>query len=239
MLQCIIIDDEPIARRGLEEYINEVEFLHLAGAFENPLKAADTLVSRPVDLIFLDIQMPKMTGLDFIKSLSKRPMVIFTTAYPQYAVEGFELNAVDYLVKPFSFDRFWKAVLKAKGIAEVKTESPAPSSGEGPDYFFIKADNKLVKINYDDILFVEALQNYVSVNTKEKKYITYLTFKAVEDHLPTGRFLKIHKSYIVSVAKIDSIEGNMVRVGSHELPISRSSKEEVLEKILQNKYLKR
>ena len=154
-------------------------------------------------------------------------------------MEGFELNAVDYLVKPFSFDRFWKAVLKAKAIAEVKSESPAASSGEGPDYFFIKADNKLVKINYDDILFIEALQNYVSVNTKEKKYITYLTFKAVEDHLPRGRFLKIHKSFIVSVAKIDSIEGNMVRVGSHELPISRSSKEEVLEKILQNKYLKR
>ena len=115
-------------------------------------------------------------------------MVIFTTAYPQYAVEGFELNAVDYLVKPFSFDRFWKAVLKAKAIAEVETESPGPSSGEGPDYFFIKADSKLVKINYEDILFVEALQNYVSVKTKEKKVHYLPDFQAVEDHLPTLRF---------------------------------------------------
>ncbi len=235
MLHCIIIDDEPIARRGLEEYINEVEFLHLAGTYDNPLKAAEILVSQPIDLIFLDIQMPKMTGLDFLKSLSKHPMVIFTTAYPQYAVDGFELDAVDYLVKPFPFERFWKAVMKAKVNAEAKTESPA----EGQDYFFIKADNKLVKINYDNLLFVEALQNYVAVYTKEKKHITYLTFKAVEEHLPAGRFLKIHKSFIVSVAKIDSIEGNIVRVGSHELPISRSTKEEVLEKILQNKYLRR
>ncbi|MFI5155355.1 MAG: LytR/AlgR family response regulator transcription factor [Chitinophagales bacterium] len=235
MLQCIIIDDEPIARRGLEEYINEVEFLHLAGAYDHPLKAADILVNQPVDLIFLDIQMPKMTGLDFLKSFSKHPMIIFTTAYPQYAVDGFELDAIDYLVKPFSFERFWKAVMKAKANAEAKTESPA----EGQDYFFIKADNKLVKVNYDDILFVEALQNYVAVITKDKKHITYLTFKSMEEHLQGGRFIKIHKSFIVSVAKIDSIEGNMVRVGSHELPISRSSKEEVMEKILQNKFLKR
>jgi two-component system, LytTR family, response regulator len=237
MLRCIIIDDEPIARKGLREYIQEVDFIQLEGEFDNPLKASEILVGGNINLIFLDIQMPRMTGLEFLKTLNAPVMVIFTTAYPQFAVEGFELNAVDYLVKPFSFDRFWKAVLKAKAQA-ASMAGQSSKSGTG-EYFFIKTDNKLTKINYDDILFIEAMQNYVSIHTKEKKYITYLTFKSVEDHLPSAGFLKIHKSYIVSIAKIDSIEGNFVRIGTHELPISRSSKEEVLEKILQNKYLKR
>jgi DNA-binding LytR/AlgR family response regulator len=238
MLKCIIIDDEPIARKGLREYIQEVEFLQLVGEFDNPLKTSESLVQGGVDLVFLDIQMPRMTGLDFLKSWTNPVMVIFTTAYPQFAVEGFELNAVDYLVKPFSFERFWKAVLKAKTQAANLAQGQSGKQ-EAAEYFFIKADNKLVKINYDDILYVEAMQNYVTVHTTDKKYITYLTFKSVEDHLPPTRFLKIHKSYIVSIARIDSIEGNFVRIASHELPISRSSKEEVLEKILQNKYLKR
>jgi DNA-binding LytR/AlgR family response regulator len=238
MLRCIIIDDEPIARKGLREYIQEVEFLHLVGEFDNPLKASDALLDGNVDLVFLDIQMPRMTGLDFLKSWKVPVMVIFTTAYPQFAVEGFEVSALDYLVKPFSFERFWKAVLKAKAHAASLIHVQSAKS-EIAEYFFIKTDNKLIKINYDDILFIEAMQNYVSVHTREKKYITYLTFKSVEDHLPSTGFLKIHKSYIVSIARIDSIEGNLVRIGTHELPISRSSKEEVLEKILQNKYLKR
>jgi DNA-binding LytR/AlgR family response regulator len=232
-MRCIIIDDEPIARKGLKEYIHELDFLQLAGEFDNPMKASEILLAGGIDLVFLDIQMPKMTGLEFLKSLNAPVMVIFTTAYPQFAVEGFELNAVDYLVKPFSFERFCKAVLKARAQAG---HSAKPAISE---YFFIKTDNKLIKIDYNDILFIEAMQNYVSVHTREKKYITYLTFKSVEDHLPAARFLKIHKSYIVSIAKIDSIEGNFVRIGTHELPISRSSKDEVLEKILQNKYLKR
>ena len=237
MLRCIIIDDEPIARKGLREYIQEVDFMQLEGEFDNPLKASEILLAGTIDLVFLDIQMPRMTGLDFLKTLNKPVMVIFTTAYPQFAVEGFELNALDYLVKPFSFDRFWKAVLKAK--AQSAGMAGQSSKSGSAEYFFIKTDNKLIKINYDDILFIEAMQNYVSVHTREKKFITYLTFKAVEDHLPVAGFLKIHKSYIVSISKIDSIEGNFVRIGTHELPISRSSKEEVLEKILQNKYLKR
>jgi DNA-binding LytR/AlgR family response regulator len=235
MLRCIIIDDEPIARKGLREYIQQVEFLHLVGEFDNPLKASESLAEGGADLVFLDIQMPKMTGLDFLKSWVNPVMVIFTTAYPQFAVEGFELNAIDYLVKPFSFERFLKAVIKAR----TSMGQSQSSKQDNAEYFFIKTDNKLTKINYDEILYVEAMQNYVSVHTKEKKYITYLTFKSVEDHLPSNRFIKIHKSYIVSIGKIDSIEGNFVRIGSHDIPISRSSKDEVLEKILQNKYLKR
>jgi len=239
MLSCVIIDDEPLARKGLVEYIQDVDFLRLEGEFDNPLKAADLLMQQKIDLLFLDIQMPKMTGLDFLRNLSNPPFVIFITAYPQYAVNGFELNAVDYLLKPFSFERFWKAVLKVKSLSEPAKAQTASNEKPTAEYIFIKSDNKLVKVYYEDILFVEALQNYVAVHTRDKKYITYLTIKGVEDNLPADRFLKIHKSYIVSLARIDSIEGNEVRIGAHSIPISRTSKEEVMEKILQNRYLKR
>jgi len=239
LLSCVIIDDEPLSRKGLKEYIQDVDFLQLDGEFDNPLKAMDTITRQQVDLLFLDIQMPKITGLEFLKTLTNPPMVIFTTAYPQYAVDGFELNAVDYLLKPFSFERFWKAVLKARSIKEPGKALEATITKTGDDYFFIKSDNKLIKIHYDDILFAEALQNYVAIHTDSKKHITYLTFKSVEDHLPSSHFLKIHKSYIVSLAKIASIEGNEVKVGTHSLPISRTSKDEVMEKLLKGRFLKR
>ena len=236
MLTCIIIDDEPIARKGLKEYIQDVDFLNLVGEFEHPLKAMEVLTREKIDLILLDIQMPKITGPDFLKTLSMQPMVIFTTAYPQYAVQGFELNAIDYLVKPFSFDRFVKAVMKAK----TRKESEKSSAIDAEEtHFFIKTDSKLVKVYYDDILFAEALQNYVAIHTKDKKLVTYLTFKSIEDHLPPTQFLKIHKSYIVAMSRIDSIEGNELKIANHSLPISRTLKEEVMEKILRNRYLKR
>jgi DNA-binding LytR/AlgR family response regulator len=238
-LTCIIIDDEPLARKGLREYIGDVEFLHLAGEYDNPLRATDVLMGGKIDLIFLDIQMPKITGMEFLKSLANPPLVIFTTAYPQYAVDGFELNAVDYILKPFSFERFWKAVVKARTVFESgKTSSLQPIIVED-EHFFIKTDNKLVKINYSDILYVEALQNYIAVHTLNKKYITYLTFKSVEENLPQNIFLKVHKSYLVSLSKIESIEGNEIIIGLHHVPISRNMKEEVMEKILKGKYLRR
>src|SRR5215210_6608517 len=149
-LQCIIIDDEPLARKGLKEYIDDVDFLTLAGEFDSPLKAMDLLGSGTVQLIFLDIQMPKITGLDFFKSLKAAPPVIFTTAYPQYALDGFELNALDYLVKPVSFDRFLKASLKAKEYYELRSENKKGEATTAADYLFIKADGKLVKISYED-----------------------------------------------------------------------------------------
>lgn len=239
ILNCIIIDDEPLARKGLKEYVQDVDFLKLEGEFDNPLKAMDCLMYSSIDLIFLDIQMPKITGLEFLKTYANPPLVIFTTAYPQYAVEGFEWNAVDYLLKPFSFERFWKAVVKVRSLKEYKQVPVNISSNAGLDYFFIKSDNKLVRIQYDEILFIEALQNYVALHTLHKKYITYLTFKSVEDHLPSEHFVKIHKSYIVSISKVESIEGNEVKVGTHSLPVSRTSKEEVMEKLLRGRFLKR
>ena len=237
-INCIIIDDEPLARKGLKEYIADVEFLSLVGEFDGPLKAAEMISRGEVQLLFLDIQMPKITGLDFFKTIQQPPPVIFTTAYPQYALEGFEVNALDYLVKPISFDRFLKAAMKAKEFYEVREKNVSDITGSN-DYFFIKADNKLVRIPFDDVLFAEALQNYVVIHTKEKKYITYLTFKSVEDYLPPDKFIRVHKSYIVASAKIESIEGNDIRIGQHYIPISRNLKDEVMDKLLKGKFLKR
>ena len=236
MLTCIIIDDEPLARKGLKEYIDDAEFCQLKGEFDNPTKAMDCLSKESIDLIFLDIQMPKLSGLDFVKTMSKPPMIIFTTAYPQHAVEGFELNAVDYLLKPFSFDRFWKAILKAKAIKE---NQPAGNPAQESDYFYIKTDNKLVKINYVDVLFIEALQNYVAIHTLSKKYISYLTLHSIEENLPPQKFVKTHKSFIVAIDKVEAIEVNEIKIGSHQVPISRTEKEAVMEKLVQNKLFKR
>lgn len=238
-IKCIIIDDEPLARKGLKEYIADIDFLELLAELDNPLKATEPLQRGEVQLIFLDIQMPKITGIDFFRSLKNAPPVIFTTAYPQFALDGYELNALDYLVKPISFDRFLKAALKAREYYEVREKNIASPSNAATGYFFIKADNKLVRILLDEILFVEALQNYVVIHTREKKYITYLTFKSVEEYLPPERFIKTHKSYIIAADKIDSIEGNTIRAGSHDIPISRNLKEEVMEKLLSGKFLKR
>jgi DNA-binding LytR/AlgR family response regulator len=238
-IRCIIIDDEPLARKGLKEYFSDVDFLQLEGEFNEPLKAMKLITEGQVQLIFLDIQMPRISGLDFFRSLKQAPPVIFTTAFPQYALDGFELNALDYLVKPVSFERFLKAALKAKEYYEVRQKNLAEPGAQRNDYFFVKADNKLVKLFFDDILYAEALQNYVAIHTVSKKYITYLTFRSIEEYLPSDRFIKTHKSYIVSASRIDNIEGNDIRIGEHHIPISRSTREEVMEKLLKGRFLKR
>lgn len=239
-IKCVIIDDEPLARKGLKEYIADTEFLENAGEFDNPLRATEILSSGNVQLLFLDIQMPKITGLDFFKTLQMPPPVIFTTAFPQYALEGFDLDALDYLVKPISLDRFLKAALRAKEYYEIREQNINRSvENRQVDHFFIKADNKLVKIFFENILFIEALQNYVVIHTTGKKYITYLTFKSVEDYLPASQFIKTHKSYIISAGKINGIEGNEIILAEHRIPISRNLKDEVMEKILNGKFLKR
>lgn len=239
-IRCIVVDDEPLARKGLREYIEDTPFLELFAEFDSPLKATSLLTEGGVQLIFLDIQMPKITGTDFFKSLQQAPPVIFTTAYPQYALDGFELSALDYLVKPVSFQRFLKAAHKAKEYYELRqANGKETEAGTKQDFFFIKADNKLVKLFFDDLLFVEALQNYVAIHTKTRKYITYLTFKSIEEYLPATGFVKTHKSYIVSASKIDNIDGNEIRIAGHSIPISRTAKEEVLEKLLKGRFPKR
>lgn len=237
-IRSIIIDDEPLARKGLREYIQDVDFLQLAGEFDNPVKATAALSGESVQLIFLDIQMPRITGLEFFRSLHHAPPVVFTTAFPQYALEGFELNALDYLVKPISFERFLKAALRVKEYYELRQKN-LTEGGQRGDFFFIKADNKLVRIFYSEVLFVEALQNYVAIHTEAKKYITYLTFKSIEDYLPPEGFIRTHKSFIVSAARIDNIDGNDIRIGAHHIPISRGLRDEVMEKLLRGRFLKR
>jgi len=238
-INCIIIDDEPLARKGLREYITEIDFLHLSGEFENPVKALNILTAGSIQLLFLDIQMPAITGLEFFKMLPHPLPVIFTTAYPQYALDGFDLNALDYLVKPVSFDRFLKAALKAKEHYELREQNKSDNTATITDHFFIKSDNKLVKIAFNEILFIEALQNYVNIYTEDNKYITYLTFKSVEEYLPPEYFLKIHKSYIISLEKVNSIEGNEIKIGNHAIPVSRNLKDDVMERLLGNRFLKR
>lgn len=234
-IKCIIIDDEPLAQKGITEYVHDVEFLELKGVYENALKALKEIHLNKIDLIFLDIQMPRISGLEFLKTLHNPPLVILTTAYPQYALESYEFNVLDYLVKPISFPRFLKAVTKAKEHLEIKTAHIQTAD----DHIFIKTDNRLVKILFRDILYVEALQNYVCIHTAEKKFITYLTFKSIEESLPADAFLKVHKSYIVQLAKVEAVEGNLLLISNFQIPVSRNNKEAVLQKLIAGKFLKR
>jgi len=237
ILNCVIIDDEPLARKGMKEYVQDVEFLHLLGEFENPVRAMEMLASGKVQLLLLDIQMPKLTGIDLLKSLTHPPQVILTTAYPQYALDGYELNVLDYLLKPISFDRFLKAVMKAK--AHYELHGAAVAAKHTDDHFFVKADNKHVRVAYEEVCFVEALQNYVSIHLTNGKLMTYLTLTAMEKQLPSQKFIKVHKSFIVNVSRITAIEGNEVIVGDSRIPISRQLREEVMQKVVESKLLKR
>ena len=237
-INCIVIDDEPLARRGLVEYIDDIEYLHCTGEFESPMQATALIGSAAAQLIYLDIQMPKITGIDFLKTLVHPPPVIFTTAFPQYALDGFDLNALDYLVKPISFERFLMAANKAKEYYELRQKNAADTID--PAHLFVKVDGRLVKINLDDILYVEALQNYVAIHTiPNKKNISYITLQTIAEFLPANRFVKTHKSFIVALNKVESIDGNILQVGSHQVPISRSLKETVLEKLLGTGFLRR
>jgi len=232
-LKAIIVEDEHLAAEGLKSYVAEIEFLELISRCENALEANKILTEQNVDLIFLDIQMPKLTGIDFLKSLSKPPMVIFTTAYPNYALQGYELDVIDYLLKPYPFDRFLKAVNKAKDRFELEHPSPTDQSKlENADYFFVKTDQKLEKVVTNDIYFIQAMENYVIIHTSSQKIMSLMTMKSMEEKLPTSQFLRIHKSYLVNINKVESIEGNCLNVKSKQLPISRQNKQEVLSKII-------
>ena len=233
-IKCIVTDDEPFARKGLQGYIEKIEFLELVGNCEDALQLNELLRRQPADLLFLDIEMPYMTGIEFLKNLSNPPKVIFTTAYEKYAVQGFDLDILDYLLKPISFQRFVKSANKAYEYLQAK-QAILPNA----DYIFVKADNRLEKIHFSDILFVEALENYISIQTASTKFITHLTLTSIKESLPAGRFIQPHKSFLVAIDSINSIEGNMFHVGSFKIPISKYQKDEVMEKIVNNRLLKR
>jgi len=228
MINCLVVDDEPIARKGMLEYIEQVDFLHPVAVCKNAIEASQALQNNTIDLVFLDIQMPKLTGIDFLKNLADPPLVIFTTAFPEYAIEGYELNVLDYLLKPISFERFFKAVVKAQsyiGRKMKKDKLPAEP------FFFVKSNQKLEKIYIDEILYVEALANYVILHTKTKKHIVYMSFKGIESQLPDDLFLKIHKSYLVAVNAIQTIDNDEVILDGHILPISKSFKAAVMDSV--------
>ena len=226
-IRCIVTDDEPIARKGLQGYIEKIDFLELAAVCENAIELNNVLKQQPVDLLFLDIEMPYMTGIELLKNLSSPPKVIFTTAYDKYALQGFELEVLDYLLKPVSFERFLKAANKAYDYFKLME-----AGAQRADHLFVKADNKLEKVRFDEILFVEALENYIGIYTLNKKIITHSTLKAFQEKLPQQQFIQPHKSYIVAMDKINSIEGNVLHVQQYQVPISKYQKEEVLEKIV-------
>jgi DNA-binding LytR/AlgR family response regulator len=233
-IKCAIIDDEPFARKGLQGYIGKIPFLELKGVCENALELNSLLRQEPLDLIFLDIEMPYMTGIDFLKNISPASKVIFTTAYEKYALQGFELEVLDYLLKPISFERFIKAANKASDYFRLRQ-----SQSTSQDYIFVNTENRLEKICFADILFAEALENYVAIHTREKKIITHLTLKIVQEKLPAAAFIQPHRSYLVAIEKINAIEGNILHILQHRVPVSKYLKEEVMEKIVNSKLLKR
>jgi len=237
-LNCLIIDDEPIARRLLKEYIEETDFLDLAGTAENPLKATALINDLPIDLIFLDINMPKMNGMEFLRSIPGLPMVILTTAYAQYALEGFELAVVDYLVKPFSLERFLKACQKALDLKMLK-EKKLLDDKSVVDYFFVKCDGRIEKVIYSELVYVEAMSNYIILHTINGQLITYLTIKKILDSLPAEKFLQVHKSFIVNTDRINTIEGNILHMGNIRITIGSSFTNEVMPRILKDRYFRR
>jgi DNA-binding LytR/AlgR family response regulator len=225
-LNCLIVDDEPLARQQVESYVDRVPFLNLVGSMRNPIIAREVLKARPVDLIYLDIKMPQMSGIEFLRNNDIFQQVIFITAFPEYAIEGFELEVTDYLAKPVTFERFLKASEKA--LAKVSGSQTIKSISDQHDFLYVKCDQRFQKILIDDILFVESMLNYVNVITQNNKYTVYSSLKAIEDSLPQDKFLRIHKSYLVATGHIHTIENNQVCVGEHALPVSRANKKAVL-----------
>jgi two-component system LytT family response regulator len=222
-ISCIITDDEPFARKGLLGYLEKVSFLDLKGVCEDALQLNDELQKQPVDLLFLDIQMPHITGIEFVRALPKPPKVIFTTAFEQYALQGFELDVLDYLLKPISYERFLKAAWKAHDYFASRDEK----TGSAP-YMFAKANGKLEKIVFDDILYIEGMENYAAIYFENKKLIIHTTIKALLEKLPAGQFVQTHKSYIAAINKVESIEGNTLHIQKHQVPVSKYLRDDVL-----------
>jgi DNA-binding LytR/AlgR family response regulator len=238
VIRCIVVDDEPLARKGMLEYIGHVDFLNVVGVFENAQQVYPVMNELNVQLMFLDIDMPRLSGLDFLRSLQHPPMVIITTAYQDYALDGFELDVVDYLLKPIALPHFLKAVNKAKDNSRIRRADEEPAATEN-DHFFVKENGRFTRIFYKDVLYAEALQNYVSIHLRDRKLITYITMTILEKQFPASDFMRIHKSYIVSLSRIDSVEGNMINIGSESIPVSRKMKDELMERVVEQKLVKR
>lgn len=235
-ITCIIVDDEPLAIEIVESYVAKIEQIKLLGTFRNAVDAFAFLQQQPVDLIFLDIQMPKLSGLDFIRTLRNPPKVIFTTAYRDYAIEGFELEVIDYLLKPIPFDRFLKAV--GKVLHQPTTPLPATVKAEiaNDDYVYFKVDKKMVKTRMAEVLYIESIKDYVKVRTADKEIVTQQKISYLEESLPRPQFLRIHRSFIINVAKIDAYSATDVEIGKFSVPIGRNYKNDVMKALARNTF---
>ncbi|HVW94689.1 MAG TPA: LytTR family DNA-binding domain-containing protein [Mucilaginibacter sp.] len=244
MIRCLIVDDEPLALHILEDYILKIPFLQLVKATTNPIEALTLVQDRQVDLVFLDVQMPELTGIQFLRIANGKAKVILTTAYPQYALEGYELDVIDYLLKPIAFDRFFKSVQKAQGVLQPAAISPAPEAAPPAqpqndflsDFIFVKTEHKIQKVYLNDILFIEGLKDYISIFTPAERIITLQNMKKMEDALPEKHFIRVHKSYIVSINKIDSIERSRIFIGDKVIPVGDTYREEFF-KIIDGKNI--
>lgn len=231
---CIVVDDEPLARELLEAHIFNIPYLDVVATCSDAIAAKQALRQHKPDILFLDINMPSLSGIELLRMLPQRPATIITTAHAEHSLEGYELDVLDYILKPIEFERFFKAVTKTiewidRGVPAAELSKAAIVSEKVEPYFFVKSDYKIIKIVFDEILFVEALQKYVRINTATDKVMTLMSMSQLEEKLPSDKFIRIHRSFIVNLDKISSIEGNMVNVGKHQLTISRGQKDAFLE----------
>lgn len=240
-ISCIALDDEPLALGLIVSYIQKTPFLDLKNSFDNPLDAMEFLEENPVQLLFLDIQMPDLTGVEFARILDEKSRVIFTTAYDKYALDGFKLEALDYLLKPISYDVFLKSANRAKKYFKQRSPSNSDANSdtaENNDYLFIKADYQVKRIDYSDILYFEGLKDYVKlyIQSADKPIVFHSTMKSLEEKLPTDRFMRIHRSYIVNLDKIKTIERDRILFGKERIPISKQYKD-VFDEFVKKKFL--
>lgn len=231
-IKCIITDDEPMARKGLRGYIEKIDFLTLIGECEDAIQLNTMLKTQQVDLIFLDIEMPDMTGLELLSNLTNPPKVIIVSAYEQYALKGYEFDVTDYLLKPVSFDRFLKSVNKVHDLLQKQQQNDI-------DYIFVKSDKQLKKIQFKDILFIESMENYVIIQTVSSKEIVYTTLKQIYESLPQDIFQQTHRSYIVNIEKVTAIDGNQLNITSHKIPVARNFRDNIFNLILNNRLVTR
>ena len=234
-LKCLIVDDEPIGREALARYVEQIDFLSLVDSCKNALEANNRLKEQEIDLVFLDIQMPMMSGLDWLSTLSNSPLIIFTTAHPQYAVESYQFDAVDYLLKPISFQRFLQAANKAQRFFS----SLDRAISEEEDYIFVKTDQQLVKVQVADIVFIESMQNYILFHTATEKIMTLVPLKQALEMLPSDQFLQVHKSYVVAKDKVEAVEGNQLILGGQKAPVSVRLRKGVIDELMRGKLLRK
>jgi DNA-binding LytR/AlgR family response regulator len=235
-IRCIAVDDEPLALEKIKGYISKIEYLELLECFSNAADAMSFLRQHKVDLMFLDIQMDELTGIQMLESMAVKPAVILTTAYDEYALKGYELDVSDYLLKPISFQRFLKAVDKVYYEIDKLSMSHDSSddkdvSKKSPDYLFIKSGHTTVRITIHEILFIEGMKDYLRIWTENEKIMTLMSFKALEEKLPPNSFIRIHKSYLVALDKIDRVERNRIKIGGELLPVGESYRRQFLERI--------